>query len=231
MGAGRATGSTRVAGAIVVLLITFASPPPGSAQEAPVRDAPGRGKAFLLSLLVPGLGHRYASQDGWDGSASLFLAADAALWVGLVAATMRQDHLETAYTTLASSRAGAVVAGKDREFFLNLGSFRSSDEYLEVQLRNRAWDQIRYVEDRTFQWTWQSDADFLRYQELQEDAESMRRRRPTIIALLVGNRLLSGILAVRAAGRADAGGAALELSLGQLSQAPDRPAIRIRARL
>lgn len=186
---------------------------PATLAQAP-GDAPrSGGKAFLLSLALPGLGHRYVQHGDWSGTPTLFTAADAGLWLGLLGTSQRLAHLTESYQTLAASGAGAQTAGKERSFYLNLASYHSSDEYLEVQLRDRAWDQLDYVDDRAFQWEWTSEADFQRFRTLREDAESMRRRRPLLIALLAANRLASGITAVRAAGRAnDAPATTLSLS-------------------
>jgi hypothetical protein len=209
---------------VLVLLVAFAV----QVQAAPAQGGPSRGKAFLLSLAVPGLGHRYVNQGSWDGAASAFAAADAGLWVALVGSILRHDHLTDSYRSLASLRADADVAGKDRTFFLTIGTYRSSDEFVEEQLRARAWDQLDYVESRSFQWQWASEADFQRFRALREDAESMSRRTPVLAALLVGNRLISGLLAIRAAGRAT--DADVAVSLGPVPVAPDRPALSVRAR-
>lgn len=197
-------------------------------DSAIASEGPGRGKAFLLSLVLPGLGHRYVNGGDWDGAASLFVAVDAGLWLALAGTSMRYDHLADSYRTFAASRADADVEGKDRTFFLTLGTFRSSEDFVQAQLRNRTWDQLEYVADPTYQWQWASEADFLRFRELREDAETMRRRRPVLAAVLVGNRLLSGILALRAAGRV---GDDIALRLDPHPWAPDRPALTVRARL
>lgn len=188
---------------ILAALLFMAVSLPVSAQPVPPEPDLDRsaGKAFGLSLLLPGLGHRYVNQNQWSGWAKTYTAADAALWLSLIGGEWRQDHLIQSYTTLARGSAGAVVDGKDRTFFLNLASFESSDEYRETMLRNRAWDQIDYVNDPAFQWEWQSEEDFNRYRDLRDDAESLRRRRSILIASLVANRLISGAIAARSAGR------------------------------
>ena len=177
------------------LPVTAQPVPPGTEAH---RSA---GKAFGLSLLLPGLGHRYVHQNQWSGWAKTYAAADGALWLSLIGGEWRRDHLVQSYTTLARGSAMASVAGKDRTFFLTLASFESSDVYLETMLRNRAWDRIDYVDDPDFQWEWQSDAAFNRYRDLRDDAESLRRRRSILIASLVANRLISGAIAARSAGR------------------------------
>jgi hypothetical protein len=158
-------------------------------------------KAFLLSIALPGLGHRYVNSGKWDGWGAAFSLADAGLWISLFGGEWRRDQLVESYTTLAASKAGADVAGKNRVFFLNLASFRSSDDFLDTVLRNRAWDQISYVAEQSFQWNWESKEDFERFRSLRSDAESLSRRSTVLIAALVANRLISGILASQRAGK------------------------------
>ncbi|GAB5518210.1 MAG: hypothetical protein RhofKO_04610 [Rhodothermales bacterium] len=186
---------------VVLLGVLLAVPAQGQAVSDAARSPQ---KAFALSLAVPGLGHRYAQGGSWHGGATTFALADAALWTSLIASVWRQDHLIQSYETLAVSQAGADINGKDRTFYLNLASFESSEVYLETQLRNRAWDRIDYVEDPAFQWDWSSTAAFADFRDLRENAESLRRRRPILIGLLVANRLVAGLSSIRAVGRSNA---------------------------
>jgi hypothetical protein len=172
---------------------------PAGAQERDVSP----GKAFLLSAAIPGAGHAYVQQGNWRGAATAYAAADVSLWAGLLATIVRHDQLTTSYYSLASTRADAIVADKNRTFFLYLGSYRSSDEFREAMLRTRQWDLADYTADRAYQWQWQREEDFLRYRELREDAESLRRRRTFIVALLAGNRALSAVTAARFAARSN----------------------------
>ena len=157
--------------------------------------------AFVRSLLLPGLGHRYTN-GRWGAGGTTFALADAALWSGLFGITWRRSNLEDTYRALAVSRAGADMDGKNRTFVLRLASYRSSDEFVEVALRNRAWEDIGYVDDPSYQWEWATGEDFLRFRDLRNDAESLGRRRTLIVASLVANRILSGILSTRAVRRA-----------------------------
>ena len=135
------------------------------------------------------------------------------------------------YQTLAAARADAFVDGKDRTFFLNLATYRSSDEYLAIQLRNRAWNRIDYVSDRAFQWAWQSEEDFLQFRELRDDAESLKLRRSVLIAILVANRLLAGISSIQAANRVNHAKPELSISLAPPPPAGYLPVLRLGLRI
>ena len=185
-------------------LFVFGLVGPSYGQSVPVvtthKEISG-GKAFALSLLLPGLGHRYVHGGNWDGWASVFSLTDAALWAGLAGAEWSHESVVESYQTLASTRAGADVEGKGRDFYLSLASYMSAEEYLQAQLRNRNWSQIGFAEDPSNFWAWESESDFERFRSLRGDAESLKRRRTFIIASLVANRLISGFTALRSARR------------------------------
>lgn len=194
-------------------------------MEPSVRKA-SSGKAFALSLLAPGLGHRHAR--GGDGGrlGAAFALTDAGLWTGLVGASWRRNHLVESYRTMATRYAGVDPAGKDRTFYLRAATYRSSQEFTDAQYRDLNVEQIAYAADPSFQWRWDTEEHFSRFRELREDAESLRRRRSILIASLAANRLLAGISALRAVGRNNRSG--LGISLGAPPAGTDVPLVRMR---
>ena len=202
--------------------------PPASEVEFVPKSG---GKAVLLSLAVPGLGHRYVHGGSWRGAASFFGLADASLWLGLVGANWREDQVIDSYRALAVSAAGADLDGKTRRFFLNLGAFESSDAFREAMLRQRAWDQLSQVDDPAFQWEWASDAALQEYRALRDEADSWSRRRTLFISALVANRLIAGITALRAARRHNRAAPDLSLSFTAPPPGTDVPVVRLSLRL
>ncbi len=186
---------------LLVLLVVCAAPRAVRGQAAPARDVSAK-KAFALSLAAPGLGHRYVHGGRWRGGAA-FALADAALWAGLGASLWKGSALANDYQTLAVSRAGAAGPDQPRSFYLNLATYRSQQEQIDNLLRQRLWDAVPRASDPANYWAWASEADFARYRRLRERSEALRRRAPTLAALLVANRFLSGLSALRAAGRAE----------------------------
>lgn len=189
-----------IPGVMLMLVVVLMSPAQTTSAQSPVLDRSPR-KAAALSLVLPGLGHRYAHGGQWTNTASLLAIADVSTWLGLVGTNRHRNQAIDSYTLLASSRAGADVVGKDRRFFLNLATYQSSDDFLETALRNRAWDQLSYVDDASFQWEWESDEDFAAYRDLRNKSESLKRRRSILIAAVVTNRLISTISSVLVARR------------------------------
>lgn len=177
--------------------------PPVATVQAEAMPEKSVRRAFGLSLLMPGLGHRYADGGRWSRTASLHLGSEVGLWLSLAGLAWRRDHLVQSYETLAATRAGADLAGKDRQFFINLATYRSSQDYLDEQLRARAWDQIDYVSDASFQWAWASEEDFEAFRDRRDAAESTSRRRTLVITLLVANRFAAALTSIRAVNKAN----------------------------
>lgn len=185
----------------IAVLILSSCTQTGVGQVSPHPDIshPSAKKAFALSLVLPGLGHRHAEGGRWSTWGTAFAVADVGLWVSLFTGESKRDHLVQSYQTLARTAAGADISGKDRAYFLALASYPSSEAFREAMLRTRQWDRIDYAERPGYDWAWNTGDNFSRYRSLREDAESLRRRRSVVIASLVANRIISGIVAARKA--------------------------------
>jgi hypothetical protein len=204
--------------------VVLIAPHPSHGQivlDAPVIESRSPGKALVMSLAVPGLGHRYVQHGNWRGAATTYAVADAALWLGLAGTVWKQNHVVNSYQTLAASRALADADNQSRRFLLLMASFRSSEEYREVLLRNRQWDQLSWAERPENQWHWVAEADFQRYRVLREEGESLGRRQLMIGTALAANRLVAGFSALRAANRSNR--AAVQLSFGPPPPGSDLP--------
>ncbi len=177
---------------ILLALLTVALPAAG--QTSP-------GRAAALSLLLPGLGHSQVQEGSWRGAASYFVLAEASLWLGLVTSQWQRQQTVQSYRTWATTYADALLDGKDRRFFVTLGTYLSSDAYRADQLRRRRWDQVGYVNDPAYQWHWQSEANMLTFRDLRRQADTWTQRRTAMLAALVVNRIIAALSARRSAQR------------------------------
>ena len=210
--------------AVLILALLLALP--AQAQEVSPPRSPK--KAFALSLLLPGLGHRYAHGGSWRGAASGLALAEAGFWTGTFVSDWRHGATVESFETLAATRAGADIEGKDREFFLNLATFISSEEFRATKLRNRAWDEIDYVSDPAFQWQWASEEDFERFRDLRDEADTFRNRRTLFIAAMAANRLVAAFTAIRATNRANRAMPDLSLSFAPPPDYAETPVVHLR---
>jgi len=165
------------------------------AQDGAIMKPKSGTKAFGLSLLIPGLGHRYVNGGRWGGAGTVFVSADLTLWLGLATSIAQENHFVDGYTTLVARKSGNSLEGKNRSFELALGSYDSSDEYIDALLRSRQWDRLDGAQDPDNQWNWESAEERSRYVELRGDADSADNRTKALIGALIVNRLISGITA------------------------------------
>ena len=180
---------------LVSALLVGPTPSDVAAQDEIAVKPKSGVKAFGLSLLLPGLGHRYVNDGHWGGAGTVFVAADITLWIGLVASISQESHAVDGYANLVALRSGNTLEGKNRAFELAIGTYNSSEDYIDALLRSRQWDRLEGAQDPANQWVWESTEDRERYSELQDDADTADRRSKALIGALVVNRLISGVTA------------------------------------
>jgi hypothetical protein len=159
-------------------------------------QAQSKGGAFLRSVVLPGWGHQYVNSGSWKGKATVYAATDAGLWIGLASTIMRKNRLTQSYQTLAATKAGAQIEGKDRAFFLSLAGFATSADRVQQLQWNRNWTGAEEAAKAENAWSWKTTADQELYAQTRNRAESMRRQKPMLIGLLVTNRVISGVTSV-----------------------------------
>lgn len=155
------------------------------------------GKAFAASLLMPGLGQRYANQNAWNKSAVAYSSLEAGLWIGLVS-SIRQAHFYTdAYQNFAQVKAGVNLEGKTRTFFVRIGNYNASTDFVTALNVARLWDSLPDAQKAENAWAWASEADRIQYVNTRTRADALDRQRTMFIGFLVANRLISAVSALR----------------------------------
>lgn len=178
----------------------------GQVQEQPLlrieEPTAGSGKSVVLavamSLVLPGMGEWYA---GNFVSGRYFLVADGTLWLTFGAFRLRGDWLRRDARIFAAQHAAADFIGKDDQYFVNVGSYHTVDEYNQAKLRERQFDQL-YLSPRD-SWRWNNEENRLRFREMRISSDRMYENAKFAIGALVVNRLISAFSAGRAAARAN----------------------------
>jgi len=174
----------------ILLFVTVCDP--GLKAQNRSSDISPRG-AFLRSMAVPGWGHHYVDKTDWNRG-KYHLSGEAVLVLSYLGLNVRANNLETDFRTLAQSRSGASLSGKDRDYLIALGNYDTLGEYNEAQLRSRRWDAL-FPDTQEYQWSWQRIDDRLQYRDTREKVDKTRNQLPALIVLMVGNRIASGISA------------------------------------
>lgn len=190
---GSKNASAFVVGCSIFLLlftILFSSSVEAQVQK---EDLPSPRGAFLRSLVVPGWGHYYADNDNWNRG-KYHLAGEAVLVLSYFGLNARANYLEQDYYTFAQAKANANLSGKSRDYIIAVGNYDNLAAYNDAQLRTRNWDQV-FPDTPANQWSWESTEQRFQYQDARERVERNRSQLPTLVALMVANRMVSAISA------------------------------------
>lgn len=156
-------------------------------------------KAALYSALLPGLGEHYA---GNRGKAKYFFAVEALSWIGFGAFTIYGNVREDDMIDYAAQYASADLEGKDDFYMDMVGFYDNIDQYNSL---GRVSDPERpYLTDTPENhWYWQSSADRESYRELKNSSREAFRRADFMIGVMLVNRVVSVIDAIRDVSRAN----------------------------
>ena len=178
---------------IFILLFALLFGPISKAQAQQKEESPSTRGAFLRSLVVPGWGHYYADNNNWNRG-KYHLAGEAVLVLSYFGLDARANTLENDFYTLAQSKAGTNLSDKSRDYLIAIGNYDNLNEYNQAQLRTRNWDQV-YPDTPEFRWQWENTDLRNQYQDAREQVDQNRSQLPTLLSLMVINRLVSGISA------------------------------------
>ncbi|MEX2478894.1 MAG: hypothetical protein WD357_10685 [Gracilimonas sp.] len=162
-------------------------------QAQSEEDLPSPRGAFLRSLVMPGWGHHYADSENWNRG-KYHLAGEVVLLLTYFGLDARSDYLENDFRTLALNRSGADLSDKSRSFQIAVGNYDDLASYNNAQLRNRNWNNL-FPETAEYQWNWENSDFRNQYRNTRERVDRNRSQLPTLLALMVVNRLGSGISA------------------------------------
>jgi len=153
------------------------------------------GRALLFSLLLPGAGEYYVGEKGHAG---FFLGMEVLAWSALLLNDYHFNNLRDNYRTFAAQHADVSRAGKDKQYWINIGKFDDIYAYNEQRLRDRNVDAL-YTNTEAFYWEWDSRQNRLKYDAKRLDAVNVESREVYIITGILVNHLVSGINAMRLA--------------------------------
>lgn len=161
--------------------------------QSPGIHNPSPGRALLYSLLIPGLGHYYIDHQHW-ARGQVHLAAEAILWTALIGLKGYSHALHNDMFTYAAVHSGTNIGDRNRRFQLAVQDFNSLQDYNDYQARARNWDQLYPVSSK-YQWNWDQQDNRLTYQHMSNRYDKLHQQVPAVIALMVANRVISGISA------------------------------------
>lgn len=149
--------------------------------------------AFLKSLAVPGWGHRYVNRDNWNRG-KYHLAGEIVMILSYAGLRIHASDLRDNWFTYARLEGDVDIENRDRSFRLAVGDFNNLREYNEFQELNRNFDRL-YENVPENRWNWDTRRERQEYNNLRNRFETIDRQLPAVLALMVVNRVVSGISA------------------------------------
>jgi hypothetical protein len=150
------------------------------------------GKAFIMSLILPGWGQQYAEAKS---KSELFFGLEAGLWLTYAGFTSYSGWREDDYRTYAATYAGVDLKGKTSSYFIDVGNFDSIHEYNAYRLRQRNTMDL-YSNEQADYWQWSSSQDRQRFNQLRISSDTAGNRATFVLGAIVANHIVSAIEAV-----------------------------------
>ena len=151
-------------------------------------------KPFLLSVLIPGAGQYY---NGDKRKAAIFFGVELALWGMVYGLNVYSDGVEKDYRAYAVFHAGIDLAGKDHQYYVDIGNYLSREQYNDRQQIERDYESL-YL-DSEDDWQWDSDNDRVRFKDLRIRSDTVKNSVFFVSGAIVLNHLISGIEAAKSA--------------------------------
>lgn len=161
--------------------------------EASSTHSPSPGKAFLLSLVLPGIGEYYG---GSRKMAAVFLGTEIALWAGLFSCRYVEGWYRDDAVSWAGAHANIDMSGRSSAYFVAVENYISIRDYNEAKLQQRNLEAL-YPEDNQHSWEWDSDRSRKKFEDLRVSSDTWKQRSLFVIGGIVLNHIVSSIDAVR----------------------------------
>ncbi|RPH99402.1 MAG: hypothetical protein EHM72_11070 [Calditrichaeota bacterium] len=161
-------------------------------DESPALAPVNKGKAFFMSLLLPGWGQRYV---GANRKSAAFFGVEVGLWLTYSGFRTYSAWREDDYRNYAASHAGVQLDGKSSSYFIDVGNFSSIYDYNEYKLRQR--NTLDYYQDvEKYYWNWRSEADRAYFDKLRISSDTALNRSTFVLGVIVANHIISAVEAV-----------------------------------
>ncbi len=149
--------------------------------------------ALLRSFVVPGWGHHYVDSGNWR-MGQYHLAAEALLIISWLGINRQSYVVEKNMYSHATAHTGVDLKEHGRAFELAVGNHDSYDSYIDFLERTRNWDKLdQFPDTPSYRWEWDSHEMRVEYRDMRSRRDNLDQQLPAIAAIMVVNRVLSGI--------------------------------------
>lgn len=159
-------------------------------------DVPGKKSAalaILYSLLLPGMGELYV---GNYNTGKYFTIAEAALWGTYIGIDAYGNWQKDNYKKYAQTNGGVDPAGKDDDYYANIGSYKDIYQYNDDKSFNRDYGAMYETGSQFFKWN--TTEERKTYRNMWVSSENAFNNIRFVVGGLIVNRIVSAVNAWRA---------------------------------
>jgi len=142
----------------------------------------------MKSVLLPGWGEHSL---GYKKRGYFFNSTELLGWLSYAAFTLYSTQSREDMKAFATDHAGITPAGKDNQFYTDIGNYMNIHAYNDQKRRYRQIDRI-YTEDEMF-WAWDSEKNKQKFDDMRLNSRLAKRNASLVVSTLILNRLLSVI--------------------------------------
>ena len=176
------------------LIVRMQNAPAANALKVPNKQSmeKSKGKAFFFSLIVPGMGQRYA---GKRLRSEIYMATELTLWLSYTGLIQYREWRKQDFKAFAAAHAGVDLNGKSESYFIDVENYASIYEYNAAKLRQRNLNKY-YRDVEEFYWQWDNENNRQKYEQLRISADTADNCALFVIGAILANHVISAIDAV-----------------------------------
>jgi len=143
----------------------------------------------LKSLILPGWGE-YSL--GHKKRARIMALSESVIFFSILGSYSNANKFEQNYKSYAAEHANVITAGKNRQYWIDIGNYFSIDQFNEEHLRWRDFTAI-YEKDNNWNWVWDNDENRKYFEKMRIRGDTWKLRGSFLIGGMVLNHIISAI--------------------------------------
>jgi len=143
----------------------------------------------IQSALIPGWGQKSLQ---YPDRSRLFTYVETGLLISILGSTTYANILKKNYIAFAVEHAAISSAGKNHKYWVDIGNFKTIEDYNDEHLRNREMNDI-YDANLRWSWDWDEDSNRNAFEQKRILSDQMKQVATFGAGAIVLNHIVSAI--------------------------------------
>ena len=143
----------------------------------------------IKSLIVPGWGQKTL---GKPKRARFFNYLESGILLTIIGSSTFANIKRKNYIAFASKHAAISSSGKDHKYWVDIGNYKSIENYNNEHLRNREMNDL-YPDDKKWSWDWDLESNRKKFEDKRIRTDQLELFATFGVGALIVNHLVSSI--------------------------------------